>query len=333
MFSYKKNCVVFLVTIACAFMAYTAVMLFVHPLNYLDGEAAWYYENSEFSKNHKEYVRNLIIGDSVAKAGFHPKYLGENSYNFALGGASPMEEYIYLREYLRRHEAPKVILCGFLPAHLVDCDTFWTRSVYFHRISYDDACEVLLEAKNFKNSGALDIKDWKAELEQYIMYSPRKYGMAVLKTLKGIVLPIESRSAVNKRIYNLVRLDRGHCYFGSLTEWNRPNIYAQWENFRYSDMMVEYLYRLIDLCISQDIKFIYCAMPMNNSTYDVLNTNFKVEYLRFLHELQSRYSNIIVETYLCHLDNGCFGDATHLNERGSKLFSEMIRERYIGYLK
>ena len=333
MFSYKKTCVAFLTTVACAFVAYVAVMLFVHPLNYLDGEAAWYYENNEFSKNHKEYVRILIIGDSVAKAGFHPKYLDENSYNFALGGASPMEEYIYLREYLKRHEAPKVILCGFLPEHLVDCSTFWVRSVYFHRISYDSACEVILDAKNFKNTGVLNVKDWEAELGQYIMRSPRKYGMAVLKTLRDIALPVKSRSEVNREIYNLVKLDKGHCYFGRKIEWNRPNQYAEWKHFNGSDMMVEYLYRLIDLCISQDIKFIYCAMPMNNSTYDVLKQDFKTEYLQFLSNLQEKYPDIIVETYLRSFDNDCFGDATHLNEKGSKLFSNIIRAKYIGYLK
>ena len=74
----------------------------------------------------------------MAKCSWIPKELSDDSYNFSLYGTCPMEEYYYLREYLSNHSAPQVLIYSQQITHMINAEAFWSRSVYFHRMSKDD---------------------------------------------------------------------------------------------------------------------------------------------------------------------------------------------------
>ena len=61
----------------------------------------------------------IILGDSSGKAGIIPDRLGEDVYNVAVGGFSPVEQYFYLKKYLQNGEAPEYIILTYTPYHLM----------------------------------------------------------------------------------------------------------------------------------------------------------------------------------------------------------------------
>ena len=83
-----------------------------------DEEYASYKQTMDYVTNSNEYNKNLIFGDSVAKAGIIPKNISDDTYNISLAGATTIEEYYILQDYLENHEPPKnLIMMYFIGAY------------------------------------------------------------------------------------------------------------------------------------------------------------------------------------------------------------------------
>lgn len=325
---YKKFCRVWIIGIIFFVCVYYGVMIFISHLLFMDGEVAHYLENKEYSQYHKNYAKVLIMGDSVAKAGLEPKILGENVYNFALGGTSPVENYFYLREYIEKNEKPQTLILGFLPQHFRYGECFWSRSVYFHRINFCDLLELSFDVDKFNEENNRINKDnFAEECLSYYLYSFEKYGKA-FKTLLN--RKYRKRYKYNKAKYYSLKENFGQCYFGTAKECYKLNGETRLKTFVKSDLIEFYLNKLMELCLENDIRLIICSMPINKASYEALNDEYKRNYEKFLQKLSCKNENIVVETKICVFDNIYFGDPTHLNKKGSKLFSEKIKKKYFG---
>lgn len=292
------------------------------PMKFYDGEYAWYKENKEYAKHHTDYCRALIMGDSAGKAAWQPETLSKDTYNYALGGASPAEEYYYLREYLKYNEKPEYVLYTQGAAHFLEAGTLWSRSAYFHRIDWRDLRELLKVMDQYGGVSDLETGSEK-EIFLYRVYSPDKYSNALIK---GLLHPSRKKENIEK--YNRVLKDRGYTQFGTAEYCDDVNYYAEYEAFEVNKAMDYYFCKIIELCLENQIQFVFQNPPLNESTYEKLKPRFVDEYTSYLKKLQENYPSAIIDTDLVSYKNRCFGDATHLNTYGSKYFSKQMKEKY-----
>lgn len=95
-----------------------------------DEEYASYKQTLDYINQSNETNRVLIFGDSVAKAGIIPQLISEDTYNISMAGATTIEQYYMLQDYLEHHEAPKtLIMMYFIGAHDSIDDFFWNRTL------------------------------------------------------------------------------------------------------------------------------------------------------------------------------------------------------------
>jgi hypothetical protein len=297
------------------------------PLRFFDGEYSLYQQNKDYSYNHDEYCRVLIMGDSTSKAAWLPTLLTQDTYNFALGGASTVEEYYYLKEYLINNDAPKYLIYTANAYSMSVFPTLWNRSVYFHRITFDDLEDLINNSKNFSDGEYLIQKDGKDiemfERVLYYIYSPTKYGTALVKGLFSY-----NRYKYNYITYQNVVENRGQTTFGTAIYCDELNRLVEYDGFEAPEMFDYYLQEIIKLCDEYNIKFIFQNPPMNKASFEVLNENFIAEFEGYLLQLQVIYPNALIDEKLFCYGNEYFGDKTHLNINGTEKFTLEMKEKY-----
>lgn len=289
---------------------------------YMDDEYAMYHAQRDYLLENHDYNKVIILGDSRTKAGLLPKALSKSTYNLALGGASPMEGYYSLKEYLSAHEKPETLLLCYAPMHYMDVDTFWTRTVYFHNITREDAYEVFEKAENFQCVDKILIENYKLEFLQYQLYMPNKYATA----LKNAGFIFRHDKTVEK--YKKVKRNKGHAYYGLDEFSDGIDGEAKVSDFVPSDIITDYMHRIMDLCEQEGIRVIVETAPVNATSYGIFTDEFKAHYREYMTNLQARHPEATVYTDFYRFENDQFGDADHLNKRGSENFTAFIKEKY-----
>ncbi|MBO6015972.1 MAG: hypothetical protein J6P60_05230 [Lachnospiraceae bacterium] len=293
------------------------------PMYYMDDEYAMYRQQREYCLQETEDDKEIIIlGDSRTKAGLVPEVLSENSYNLALGGATPIEGYYSLREYLQHHDAPKTIILAYAPMHYMDVDTLWTRTVYFHNMDRDDFFEILQNAKNCQKKEKILLPHYGLEYAMYALYLPNKYATALKKS--GFVF--RHRQTVTK--YREMKEQRGHTLYGTENGSGGVNGEAHESDFEASDVIDLYLDRMLDLCREEGISVILEQLPMNETSYSILQPDFKTHYKEYMAGIADAHPEALVNAGFCCYNNEYFGDADHLNAEGCEVYTQFIREKY-----
>lgn len=289
------------------------------PEYYMDDEYAMYKHQKDYVKEHKEYNRVLILGDSRAKAGFVPAMLSEDCYNLALGGATPIEGYYSLKEYLENHPSPDVVIISYAPMHYMDVDTLWTRSIYFHTLDTEDFLEIVTIAKKAEGNEHILLPNYPAEYMMYKLYLPNKYATALKKS--GFFF----RHEQTKAKYEQMEAQRGQSYYGMAESSDSFNGEAKVTDFQENDVITYYLKQIFSLCEANNIQVIVKNMPMNEASYNILTEDFKNHYEEYMTTLENGFPKVTFQTALTCYKNDYFGDADHLNEKGTKQFTENMK--------
>ena len=291
------------------------------PMRFFDGEYAMYQQQKDYIYNNNDYNRVLIIGDSKAKAAFLPSLLSDETYNLSLGGITPLENYYYLKEYLENRQAPKTVFISFNPFHYMTFDTFWTRSVYFHRLSENDLADIFKTSLPYEDTDEI-LTDFDKKALEYKYYSVKNYGKAFAKSF------FEDRYKKNSDMYNDMYETKGQVYFGTSEYCDDLSQEAQVENFEVLDIIDCYLHKTIDMCLDYGINVIVDTIPMNQATYEACTQSYLSDYSDYMNSIQSEYPQITVVTDLYYYDNEYFGDAAHFNAKGTEKYSKYIKETY-----
>lgn len=292
------------------------------PMYYMDDEYAMYRQQREYCNTpvEKGEADNeiIILGDSRAKAGFVPEMLSDRAYNLALGGATPIEGYYSLKEYLENHEAPETVILAYAPMHYMDVDTLWTRTVYFHNIDREDFFEILETAKHYEKTEKILIDNYQLEYGMYACYLPNKYATA----LKNSGFVFRHKKTVEK--YEDMKKNKGHTFYGTAEYSSGVNGEAHEADFVPSDIIDAYLRKMIELCQRNGSHVILEQLPMNETSYGILQPAFKEHYKEYLLGLAEDYPRMQVEIKPYCYNNEYFGDADHLNAKGCEVFSRYI---------
>ena len=304
-----------------AFCVAVPIAMSNFPMHFFDGEYAEYQQQKDYIYNNNDYNRILITGDSKAKAAFLPAILSDDAYNISLGGLTTLENYYYLKEYLENRQVPETVFISFNPFHYMTFDTFWTRSVYFHRISENDLNDIYETALLFDDTEEI-LTDFDKKVLEYKYYSVKNYGKAFVKSF------FEDRYKKNSDMYNDIYETKGQVYFGTSEYCDDLSQEAQVENFEVLDIIDCYLHKTIDMCLDYGINVIVDTIPMNQATYEACTQSYLSDYSDYMNSIQSKYPQITVVTDLYYYDNEYFGDSTHFNSKGTEKYSKYIKEKY-----
>lgn len=289
-----------------------------------DEEYASYKQTLDYINESNEFNSVLIFGDSVAKAGIIPQKISDDTYNISMAGATTIEQYYMLQDYLEHHEPPKtLIMMYFIGAHDSIDDFFWNRTLYFN-------CLKTNQFKEIVENGAFSEEEKAENIVKFLEYklcSPSKYYAAIKNAM------FENRYEINKKEYETAIKNKGQHYFGTESSFEPNNVTITGkQHFEILPIIDTYMHKCIQQCEENGIQVIIEQHPINESTYANMSHEYKQEYMDYMKSLAEKYSNIIVNTEYNICPSDWLGDFSHLNENGATRFTQELKEKYGEYL-
>ena len=272
----------------------------------------------------------LILGDSRAMADIVTNDLGDDYVNLGMGGATSIEMYYTLRDYIRNNGAPGRVFIMFAPFHYSYMDNYKTRTGYFHHLSLYDTLTVY--SKGLGHEGYDDSK------EDALSETDLSYIISSYLRLPNVYLPalINSRGfnrmEVNREIYDEQVRERGHALYGTMDGCDYPNYeasYTTMERGREHRMITRYFALLLKLCEDNDIETYVLQAPMNEASYTLLDAGYVSEYTSYMEQFKNDNPGMTFELSIPCYDNAYFGDSSHLNEKGAAVYTRELMDRYI----
>lgn len=266
----------------------------------------------------------VILGDSRAMADLVPSEFDTPAVNLAVGGATSIEMYYTLKEFIKNNGKPDNVIVMFAPFHYSIIDNFWTRTVYFNYLSVQDMMDLYSYAEATGSETLLQ-KGYKNDLLSYRMRFPDKYLPALLNA-KGF-----GRYSENKAKYSKVSAMFGHDQFGTLDGCSDLNYETSYESMHTTGdavLLDVYINRLLSLCEKEGINTTVSIPPMNKSSYNELNASYTEDLYYYFEALKSKYKNIKIESNIPVYDDKYFGDSSHLNREGALIFTEEFLSTY-----
>ena len=327
MTSDKKRIVKFIGKCALCLIPLAGLILYtlLCPFCYLDEEyPAWKYTmDVSAGKAGEEYYDTVILGDSVAMSSVIPSEISDfGTVNLAVGGATSVEMYFFMKQYLQNHEAPKKVAVLFGPFHYWKIDNYKTRTVYFKALSAGDSAELYKVAKSLDSPSVC--------FEDYMMYElscrcalPTVYMPAI--TAEGF----NARRKPNLDSYERIATQNGYGAFGTEELIDAPSYEASYESLDFdsdSALLMYYMKELINLCKSHDCEVILLQPAESEVTFNAFHEKYLEDYYKLLEEIAAENPDIYVERKLRCYENDCFGDVSHLNEKGAKRYSSEVSE-------
>lgn len=289
-----------------------------HIMAFIDGEGPYYMWNREtVTSPHEEYYDVVILGDSLANAAYMPEVLSDSTINISLGGSSPVENYLTLRDWLKNNKAPKVCYISFGEGHFLNADWFWKRGMYSHRFSFAQGLEVLKNAKKYNEENILT-EHYILDLLSYELWLPNKYITAFLHA------GFNQRGASNSNGWASVDLHRGR-YIGNTTKVYLPDSPPTLSDFSTNPMLDVYYRKIIELCRENDIQVRLIRIPLPDNW--VIKDSYIDAFDSYYDELRSTYPGITTDCVTL-ADRTYFLDAQHMNSYGALVYSTKLRNMY-----
>ncbi|MBR4719360.1 MAG: hypothetical protein IKP31_03835 [Lachnospiraceae bacterium] len=319
---FTAKCILALVPLI-AVVAYT----FLNPMGYMDEEyPSWHYTKMVQEGREATGIggASLILGDSRAMADLVPEMLGEDYVNLGIGGATSVEMYYTLEHYITNNGVPKRVVIMFAPFHYSYMDNYETRTMYFHHLTFSEAMNVYSQGRSY-GAEVLDDFDRFDILSMYLRL-PDSYLPALINS-RG-----NGRLSVNRELYERQVSDRGHALYGTADGCDDINYEANYTEMNRGGehlLITHYFERLLKLCSRNGIDTVVLQPPMNEASYSRLDPGYVREYAGYINRFANDNPEILFETDIPCYDNMYFGDSSHLNEKGAKLYTEEFIGKYI----
>ena len=279
--------------------------------------------------NSEHLYKNIIIGDSRAIAAFKPEILGNTYYNLALGGGSPIEGYYILKKVLKQQNKIDTLIVSFAPFHLEKADSFWERSLKFGFLNFKEIDEIFYEF-NDSNEVFWEFNDstyYPNDIYSYLFHAYLNRIKFPTKVRPELAKSLFLRGAINEKVYEEIKVNRGYYNFGREEKSSQLNSEAKRNKFRSKSIMIESLEKLFTLAKENDIAVVFQATPMNKASYDALNPDYVKDYNILMADLSFKHDEVDFYGAVFFYEDIFFGDPSHLNIRGTNKFSEEIKNK------
>ena len=291
----------------------------VRTLSYYDGEAPAYVWNREYcNTHHDKEIRNIILGDSTASASYMPEVLSDETVNLSLGGASTMEIYYTMVEWLKNNKPPKDVFISLVDGHFNSASTFWGRTMYSHRYSLEDSWSMLQAAIDYEEPSMVK-GNYYWDFLSYELYLPNKYMVSVANA------GINRRYEGNKKSMTLQGIHGGRYIARGTHEVKIDGVIVH-KGFKVKPLFDDYYKKLIRLCLDNNIRVHIIKLPLpDQNSYTESHIQ---EFWAYYRELQREFPEITVEWPEKNYEKYYFADRSHANNHGAFRFSMWLRSRY-----
>ena len=294
------------------------VLAFALPMCYMSVEYVMWDEEFENSASPYIDADTLIIGDSRAKSSVLPALLHEDTYNIAIGGATPIEMYYAVENYIEHNGAPKNAVVVFAPYHFCDIDN-WDQTLYFNFLSAEEILEIYMKAR--ESSDPIVAKKGRIpDMISYRLRLPSKY-LAQMYEAKFV-----GNKEANRAKFDSIRADLGYCEFGSADGDDGETYEVHHETFDYSPLVVYYYEKLIAMLHDGGVKVIIAQPPINQASADALHQEFADGFSEYMQDVAFRYPDMEVISEIPVYDNQLFGDSIHVNRHGAEVYTEELKK-------
>ncbi len=276
------------------------------------------YKPTIFRLGHE--INTLIVGASHSMCSFNPDII-DNSCNISVSAENFFYTYYKTKFILKNNPQLKNIVLSFSYSHISknNEDKLFDSDA---SLNYFNKYFMLLDNQGKKN------------LRQF----NQSYIVSVVKFDLGIPLGfIDDMNLILRLLLNKVELEEYSfwgSYYGSKNSNLKSNLidakineyfYKNGEVVAASDIMVEYLEKIILLCKENKKKIILINTPVHKQYYKKIPPFYMRKYQEILTSFQKKYPEIIYYNFnQFKLEDKCYGDGDHLNKFGADIFSNKI---------
>ena len=255
----------------------------------------------------------LIMGNSIQKTGIDPTQVSDKILNLGLPGSKPQGLYLLLKRYLSGHKPPKTIFLYVDPED--PRDSMFVVLRYFVNIPefisiWKDLSWGERRCFIFRYWASLDLRRVGFVIRDKYPGGNADF-VAAMKKNKGYMPSPRSETSISDDHFAKTN-DR---YAGTVSLTKKD---------------AAYLDRFVKLAASNNIKIVLLGIVMPKELYDMLDkSGFNRDWFLFFEVMKRRaYPNVhFVDDPILFMENRYFGDMSHMNREGSKLYTEYFKNR------
>ena len=254
----------------------------------------------------------LIMGDSVQKTGIRPVKVNDDLLNIGLPGAKPLSQYLLLKRYLEHHDPPKTVFLYIDPED--PRDSFYMILRYF--VNIPEFIEIFQDLT------------WKEREIFFLRYLAsidlRKTGLVKRDEFQGSNSEFVKTLLDNRGFMPSPRSDISlpPNYFEKNTERVTDNITMTERDMKYLDKLMKLLSEH-----KIDVVFLHFLEP-RGLRVELEETGFNRNYNDFIRLMKRKYPEVyFAKNPILVMGNSLFGDMSHVNARGSEVFTEIFRDK------
>jgi hypothetical protein len=258
----------------------------------------------KISKN----INKVFIGDSNVECAVNDSMI-PNSINIAQSGEAYMYTYAKIKSLLEYNDQIKTIYIGF---------SFWDLIKFTEKIWL------------FSNEFVIE----KITLYNYLL---NYYDKSVLiknnpvAYIRGVLKSILSNFQVFKKSFHRDEFNGRLINFGGYENSGRDKLQEDIKKNSFKEQVfeeglfqIEYLKKISELCRQKSIKLVLLNTPKHIYYYSNIPEAIRQNWISVRNSL-SRDS--LLDLSRLSIPDSCFGDLTHLNAKGAKLFSRYLNEK------
>ncbi len=284
----------------------------------------WYFLKEILTKK-QQYVGKpqlLFLGDSRINAAIDFKKIPQ-AWSLATGGTTPIENYYFLKRFIELYGKPKLVILSISPRFLSEKYAFWPYAVRNDFFNFNEYKEIFSYVKKYPNDTIFSNFFW-GKIILYKLHYPAYYQYDIYRN------KVFFAYAKNKKFIRRMIENRGGRPIPNLKDsCSEANYETRYKNFHPSSILTAYLYKMIEVCQDSNIDFVFIAMPMNRTSERLLKPLFVKNYVNFMRKIKSHYPQFLISDTLYFYPDSLFGDPSHLNAKGKKIYTEFFRN----YLK
>jgi len=322
----NKNKKIFLKIILILFACYATTFVYIEYFKiYYNRELnnRWYYLNQILEKNidlSDTSIKYLFLGESRLNAGIDYLQIPD-SWSFAYGGSTTIEQYYILKKYLGKYPKPDTLFYSVSPRFLCEIFSFWDYAVRNNFFKFNDINEIL-KIKNQFNDTILG----SCPKFNFLLYKLNYIGYYQVDIYQNKIF---SGKKENLQFIEWMQNHRGQQFHPNLKDsCSELNYETNYKNFTPSLLLDHYFNQTFTLCKEKNIPVIFLFMPMNESSFNKLNKNFITEYQSYIRKYQQKYPQFEISDTLYYYNDNFFGDNSHLNYSGQQKFTNQLIEKY-----
>ena len=278
--------------------------------------------NKDFiNTSQSDYYDVVFLGDSTINTAIMPELLSDSTINLSMIGTTAVDNYYTLETYLDNNKAPKDVFIGFMDYHIESPDFLWSVSGQANRFSWKQYMEIYKVVKMFNINSAegLSLDHYWQDVFAYKVGFPNKYVSSVLASLGN------GRYKTNKESYDNISHHLGRFCIMTNDEYVSEGGLA-YTDYKVDDVQDYYFKRIIELCEKNDIRLHFIKMPLPNDMY--YTDDYIDQVNGYYDSLLAGHENVEFVWYSADYPTTLFRDIYHMNQHGSLVFSDALKDKY-----